>query len=257
MKPAGYSAQQQSKLMSELSRRVRRAVRHFWSTRQEQASRQGRAGGNRDAGARTAVTGGRQLDGFVALCRDLLVESGLPEADVLWKSRLDLPGYFRAEKRWDLLAVVDGHLLAVIELKSQVGPSFGNNYNNRTEEALGSATDLWTAYREGAFQPSQRPWLGYVFLLEECPKSLAPVQPRQSHFDVFPEFQEASYAQRYEILMLKLLRERLYDGASLLLSTQKGGLQGKYREPSEELEFARFAASLTAHATTFATMRKK
>ena len=55
--------------------------------------------------------------------------------------------------------VVDGTLLAAFEFKSQVGPSFGNNFNNRTEEALGSATDLWTAFREGAFQTSQRPWL--------------------------------------------------------------------------------------------------
>ncbi len=41
-----------------------------------------------------------------------------------------------ARKKWDLL-VVEGCLIAAIEFKSQVG-SFGNNYNNRTEEALGS-----------------------------------------------------------------------------------------------------------------------
>ncbi len=39
------------------------------------------------------------------------------------------------------------------------------------EEALGNATDLWAAYREGAFRPSARPWLGYVFILEDCDKS--------------------------------------------------------------------------------------
>ena len=50
--------------------------------------------------------------------------------------------------------VVDGRLLAVIELKSQVGPSFGNNFNNRTEEAIGSAVDFWTAYR--AAVPAER-----------------------------------------------------------------------------------------------------
>jgi hypothetical protein len=105
-----------------------------------------------------------------------------------------LVGYFRAVKNWDLLAVVAGQLLAVIEFKAQVGPSFGDNFNNRTEEALGNATDLWAAYREGAFAPSQRPWLGYVFILEDCPRSQAPVRSKAPHFPVFPEFKGASYA---------------------------------------------------------------
>jgi len=37
-----------------------------------------------------------------------------------------------------------------------------NNFNNRVEEALGSATAIWTAYREGTFKPSQRPWIGWL-----------------------------------------------------------------------------------------------
>ena len=61
----------------------------------------------------------------------------------------------------------DDQLIVVLEVKSQVGPSFGNNFNNRTEEAIGSALDLWTAYREGAFNKTIRPWLGYLFLLED------------------------------------------------------------------------------------------
>ena len=64
-----------------------------------------------------------------------------------------LPGWFCAEKDWDLVVVVNRLLVAGIEFKSHVG-SFGNNCNNRVEEALGNATDLLAAYREGAFQPS-------------------------------------------------------------------------------------------------------
>ncbi len=109
-----------------------------------------------------------------------------------------------------------------MEFKSQVG-SFGNNFNNRTEESLGSATDIWTAYREGAFAISQRPWLGYVMVLEEVARSLSPVGVKEPHFPVFPEFREASYAERYEIMMTKLVRERLYDSAAFLLSSQKSG----------------------------------
>lgn len=69
--------------------------------------------------------------------------------------------------------------------KTQVGPSFGNNFNNRSEEAIGSASDVWIAYREGRFGDT-RPWLGYFFLLEEHPKSTKPVVVREPLFDTGP-----------------------------------------------------------------------
>ena len=56
---------------------------------------------------------------------------------------------------------------------------------------------------------------------------------------------DASYAKRYEILLTKLLRERLYDGASLLLTTRQGGADGKFSSPSEELNFRTFATGLS------------
>jgi len=242
--------------MDDLGERLGKAVQQFWRVRERQAAKQGRGTGRRDAGFRTAVTAGKHLDGFIAVCRDLMIEAGLPRASIHWDSKRELPGYYRAEKSWDLLVVVDGHLLAIVEVKAQVGPSFGNNFNNRTEEALGNATDLWAAYREGAFRLSERPWLGYLFLLEECPKSLAPVGVREPHFQVFDGFRGASYANRYEILLTKLLRERLYDGACLLLSTKKGGLRGQYREPSKELGFQNFASALLARAMAFASTHR-
>jgi len=149
------------------------------------------------------------------------------------------------------LVVADGTLLAGIEFKSQVG-SFGNNYNNRTEEAIGSATDIWAAYREGAFKPSARPWLGYLMLLEEAPGSISPVQAREPHFKVFHEFKEASYAKRYEILLTKLVRERLYDAACFLMSNAMDGPNGGFSEPAPELSFENFIASLLAKAIAIA-----
>lgn len=153
-------------LEPEIESRVRAAVKQFWTTRETQAQKQGASGG-KDAGFRSAVTGGAQMNGFINLVRDLLCGNGLPEAHVYCDKFVELPGWYRPEKKWDLLVVADGKLLAGIEFKSQVG-SFGNNYNNRTEEAIGSATDVWSAYREGAFKPSARPWLGYLMLLEEA-----------------------------------------------------------------------------------------
>lgn len=238
--------------MRDLKAEVAKAVKHFWKVRAGQASRQGAASGQRDRGARQAVTGGKQMAAFESLVSELLQEAGISREAIECRNRLELPGYFRPEKKWDLLVILDGSLLASIEFKSQVGPSFGNNYNNRTEEALGNATDLWTAYREGAFKLSRRPWLGYLFLLEESPRSLAPVDVREPHFPVFEEFQRASYAQRYEILLTKLVRERLYDAACLLLSNAKKGMRsGDFVEPSPELGFRTFASSLVAHAAAF------
>jgi hypothetical protein len=65
---------------SQLERRLRSAIKHFWNTRAVQAQKQGSSSGSKDAGARSAVTGGAQMNGFIELVRDLLCESGLPKA---------------------------------------------------------------------------------------------------------------------------------------------------------------------------------
>ena len=240
---------------TSLEKRLQLAVKQFWSTRDVQAKKQGGTSGSKDAGARSAVTGGAQMNGFISLVRDLLCESGLRKAHVYCEKYVEIPGWYRPEKKWDLLIVADGRLLAGIEFKSQVG-SFGNNYNNRTEEAIGSAADIWAAYREGAFKPSARPWLGYLMLLEEAPGSLSPVRAREPHFRVFKEFREASYAKRYEILLTKLVRERLYDSACFLMSNATDGIRGKYKEPAPELGFQSFVESLMARAIAASRSRQ-
>lgn len=133
-----------------LNRRVSNAIAHYWLTRENQLNRQ-KTMGRSDQGARSAVTGGAQMDGFIELITDLIMAAGVDKKYVFYKQRLELPGFFRPTKEWDLLVVRDDQLILALESKSQVGPSFGNNFNNRAEEAMGSALDLWTAYREGAF----------------------------------------------------------------------------------------------------------
>ncbi|MGC2639031.1 MAG: PaeR7I family type II restriction endonuclease [Acidobacteriaceae bacterium] len=117
--------------------RIQEAVRHFWQTRESQASRQGQVSGTRDAGFRTAVTGGKQLDGFVGLVRDYLEESGLNRPNIYCERSVEIPGWYRPEKKWDLLVVVDGCLIAAMEFKSQVG-SFGNALRRRSVALLTS-----------------------------------------------------------------------------------------------------------------------
>jgi len=233
------------------------AVRYFWDKRASQAEDQ-RSRGIRDQGFRSEATGGKHMDGFFSLIRSLLVDIGVPEDDICTQKRsLDLPGYFRAEKQWDLIVIKhypDGRkeLVAVLELKSQKGPSFGNNINNRTEEVLGSAYDLWTAYREGAFRTSPSPWLGYLLLLEDCEKSRKSVRNNEPHFEVFPEFKGASYIERYRQTCLRLVRERVYSEVCYLLAKEEDRAKPRnYSEPDEILSGYRFLRSLCSHLSNF------
>ena len=150
-------------------------------------------------------------------------------------------------KLWDMLAINDGRLVATIELKSQVGPSFGNNLNHRTEEAIGTAVDLWTAYREGAFGDHPRPFVGWLMLVEDCNGSRSPVRARSPHFPVFKEFNRASYAERYNILCRKLIQEQLYTTATLLLSPRSAVDTEEYVELSEVTGLKTFVTTLAGH----------
>ncbi len=244
-------------MMQALERRIATAVKHFWQTRTRQGKQQGTRTGRRDSGNRTAATGGKQLGGFSGLVVDLLVERGLPESVIFRRGREDLtlPGFFRPTKQWDLIVVAGESLLAAVEFKSLCGPSFGNNFNNRVEEAVGNSTDLWTAYREGAFQTSPRPFLGYLMLLEEAEKSTRPVTVHEKHFEVFKVYRGASYANRCEEAVRRLMRERCYDAACLLLSRKSAGGRGAYREPARDLTFERFSKLLCNHVlATYAAL---
>lgn len=243
------------KRLDTLESGLKKAVAAYWKTRQKQSDRQGKSG-EKDHGARSAVTGGAQMDGFISLITDLIVEAGGDRSNIFYNKKLELPGFFRPTKEWDLLMVKDGQLILALEAKSQVGPSFGNNFNNRTEEAMGSALDLWTAYKNGAYNKTVKPWLGYVFLLEDCKKSQAPVTVQEPHFQVFPEFKGASYARRYELFCRKIMREQLYNVAAYLLSNRENGGKGQYSEPAEDLTFGIFARSLVSQIEAFGGGRR-
>lgn len=231
------------------SRVFTEAVRRFWATRESAGSRQLNAGRS-DQGGRREVTSGRQLDGFTEVIIELLTANGVEPDDIKASGRgsMTIPGYFRPEKAWDLLVIHGGHLLAAIELKSQVGPSFGNNFNNRAEEAIGTAVDAWTAYREGAFGAAPQPWLGFLFLLSDESGSRDPVRVGESHFSVFDEFRGASYAERYEILCRRLVRERHFSSACFLTADKdSAGDAENYREPANDLSVDQFLSQLIGH----------
>jgi hypothetical protein len=238
------------KIIREIDDRTSKAVAHYWQTRATQRKKQ-KTGGKTDQGLRSAVTGGAQMDGFIDLFTELVTEAGIPENCIFRKKAVELPGFFRPTKEWDLLIVHERTLIAAIEAKSQVGPSFGNNFNNRTEEAIGSALDLWTAFREKAYLVSPQPFLGYFFMLEDCVASNRPVGVQEPHFKVFPEFVGASYMRRYEIFCRKLVLERHYTASAFITSSSLDGLKGVYKTPTDDLSIERFVKVLVAHVATF------
>ena len=237
-------------IIENINQHVAKAVSHYWLTRRAQKDKQKKREVS-DAGLRSAVTGGAQMDGFIRLFRELIVDSGIDSQYIYEKKALELPGFFRPTKEWDLLVIKKDQLIVAIEAKSQVGPSFGNNFNNRTEEAMGSALDLWTAFREGAFNGGAQPFIGYFFMLEDCKASTRPVKVREPHFKVFPEFVGASYMKRYELFCRKLILERHYTSSSFITSGNDNGIEGVYKQPAKDLSFELFTKSLVSHVGVF------
>ena len=208
------------------------------------------------------------MEGFESLVADILVDAGLNRGDIRTRTSLELPGYFRSTKKWDLLAMAGGQLVLAMEFKSQAGKSIGNNVNNRTEEALGSAKDIWTAYREGRFGNSPAPFLGYFFLLEDHPGVRSPVANKTPHFEVDPAFlgepyekkvgtahRGISYAARYELLCRRLVLERLYSAVCFVIATNAAG--SVITQPGQDLTFQRLAAALRGHVVAFLGARPR
>lgn len=215
------------------------AVHAFWTGRDLQTQRQIDSG-RIDAGTRGSVTGGHHM----ARLQDVIADQFSPLVDIGAVVRrtgiISLPGFYRRTKDWDIVVTYQDTLVAAIECKSQVG-SFGNNFNNRTEEAIGNAVDLWRAYEEG-YVGSVRPWMGFVMVIEHAPGSTTAVRDRgRLLYAPDPAFDDSSYIDRYSILFERLVRERLYD-AACLISSRRG--HGIYDEPMLEVSTQNLTAAI-------------
>ena len=63
-------------IIENINQHVAKAVSHYWLTRRAQKDKQKKREVS-DAGLRSAVTGGAQMDGFIRLFRELIVDSGI------------------------------------------------------------------------------------------------------------------------------------------------------------------------------------
>ncbi|MEV6608929.1 PaeR7I family type II restriction endonuclease [Kutzneria sp. NPDC051319] len=215
------------------------AIRAFWAGRNLQQQKQFDSG-RIDSGTRGAVTGGLHLNALQELIArqfEPLVDLGVR---VRSRGKLTLPGYYRRTKNWDIVVTYGDILVAAIECKSQVG-SFGNNFNNRTEEAIGNAVDLWRANAQGFFG-AVKPWLGFVFVLEYADASVR-VQRDTANllYNADRMFDNSSYADRYQLLFQRLVRDGLYDAACFIRSVNGEGI---YDEPLLELSTANLTAAI-------------
>lgn len=215
------------------------AVLDIWKSR-ESAKQRKEESGKTDTGKRGEVTSGEHMDQLAKLIADVFIGAGIPKENVFCKrSKLELPGYFRAEKKWDVVVVKDGKLIAAVELKA-IASSYGNNMNNRTEEAIGNAVDLAHAIRTKRVGP-HAPWLGYVFVIRAEPASKKPVSVKQPHFSIDPIFSQKSYIQRAEILCSRLMLERIYDRAWFVTADP---VAQTVSEPDQEMTWAKFQAGI-------------
>jgi hypothetical protein len=255
-----------------LDSRLAQAVSSYWAVLENQGENQGADSGQKDYGDRSKVTGGKQMDAFAELLKDLLERCGIERSAMYCGRSTSLPGFYRPTKDWDLVVVVDGNLLIALELKS-LPTSFGNNSNNRVEEALGSASDLWKAYQKRTYGKSQRPWLGYLMLICDEKSSSSPVAVPERHFAIRKEFRDVSYGtvsrlggkpvkasvpylRRMELFCEKIKQEGLYDSSCFLVTDHAQGPSGYYREPSGELAFREFVGSMMGKALGYVQAKK-
>jgi len=253
-------------LIADFEERFKAAVQAFWTGRTEQQERQ-RQRGRADRGARGAVTGGNHIGPLEDLVKDVLIDCGIPENSIFKNRKLELPGYYRSEKQWDLIVVANNKLHIAIEFKSQVGPSFGNNFNNRTEEAIGNAVDLRRAVQERTLGDTVNPpFLGYFFILEDCDEVHSSLCLEEPHFQVDEVFAAnpaalrrkfgrmlragVGYAKRYELLLERVLLENLYNAACLTLATKSNPTTITF--PNANLQVRQFIGRLEGFATGIA-----
>ncbi len=226
--------------MDSLREEFELAIAAYWRTKDEQKAAAQLIRSTAEGTAKT-VRGGGQFNPLINLISRMFTDAGYPSASVgVTKKQVTLPGFFRPNKQWDLVVVHDGVLVAAIEMKALGGPSFGNNYNNRVEEAIGTSADFARAYREG-LTGSEKPWLGYFFLMEDHPRSRTPVSVQAGPFEVESLWLGRSYQERYEFGAKRLLEEGFYESICYVVSSPE---DPGPTEPVREIDWQHFCAGI-------------
>ena len=175
-----------------------------------------------------------------ALLSDLVSKNSHGDEEIMTKAggSSALPGFYEQTTEWDFMVVRRGRLAAVIRLDAVPNPAEDNEHH-RTAEAVYAAHAIQAAYRCGMFgEQANRPFVGWLMLVEDAPSS---------HFPVRPEFQNASYLKRYDLLCRKLMQENLYTAASVITSPATAARNGRFNEVSELTGLKNFVTTFAAH----------
>ncbi len=218
------------------------AIAGFWAIKGRQQAASDRSGRG-DGGTSGSVRAGKHMDPFECLIREIVTDAGItpdpPPADTIY-----VPGYYRETKSWDVVLQYQGHVLAIVEAKSQ-GSSLANNFNNRVEEAIGQAADIWKSHERGLLKTGLRPWVGYLMIVEETPKTIEPKELMRGKsvptgMAPDPLFDGKSYAERYATAFKRLDQERMLDATCVAITSGPTD----YSYPDEWMSINGFAAQL-------------
>lgn len=180
------------------------------------------------------------------LLAELVHKNGYGDEHVITKENGSptLPGFYEKTTEWDFMVIRKDRLVAVIRLDAVTEE---RNYHKQTAEAVYAAHAFQAAYRAGMFEAIARPFVGWLMLGEDATDSRSLVTERSPHFPVRPEFQNASYLQRYDQLCRKLMQENLYTAASVITSPATAARNGRFTEVSELTGLKNFVTTFAAH----------
>jgi hypothetical protein len=210
-----------------MTRDVEPLLVNWWAAKNDAIARLA-AEGKSETGAQ--ARNAKHMQSIAMFVRQMFVDAGLPEADVTVDSVV--PGYYRRSKNWDVVAIHKGHLVGVVELKSQAS-SPGNNANNRIEEAIGSAVDA-KAVQEltGAFG-NLGVWAAWCMTFNRDCESGKPIQLTKR--PCFPlndsAFDNMTYATQYATAIERFIAQKVYDAGWMLITWINSDDTIGYNEP--------------------------
>lgn len=159
--------------------------------------------------------------------------------DLKVETEFTVPGTFRPSKCWDIVARRGDRIVLAIELKS-IRTSFGNNFNNRVEEALGSAYDMRASFPDCS--------LVYILIVADCQGSRKLTLPPKvhSHTSMIEIWKETSYLKRFQIFCQKMNEKKVYDYSVCI--KQKTEITDQAEE-NEEIKILRSGSCSSAAST--------
>ena len=168
-----------------MSPELKAAVLRMYDKQKEAKQKQAEQG-KHDQGNRSGVTAGSHFAEVAELIRKTSSADAASRRMPFVFGRVPETAWMvPTHQDWDIIAYHGDSLVAAIELKS-ISSSFGNNANNRTEEALGGG-DIRIAHQKGLLGDARvPPILGYVLIVAETEESTT-VRAKKPRADQVPD----------------------------------------------------------------------